>query len=140
MKRAKIYIDKYDWLVTAYIAITHYEADQILCDLRSIGCYGDTFLVADKKLNENELDSGLTYSSYKDRESVMVTALASSTKQQFNTITHEICHVCAHIAKEVGIDVYSEEFAYLVGDFSMELFPYIKNLLCNCCRKKYYGK
>lgn len=140
MIKTKLYIEKYDWVVTAYVAVTHYETDQILFDLRRIGCSGDTYDKAEGKLRENEINSGLTYSSKTDRESVMVTALSSSTKQQFNTICHEICHVCAHIASVENIDTTSEEFAYLVGDLSMDIFPDIKHLLCNGCRIKYYGR
>ena len=136
MIRATIYIEQCDWVVDCYISVTHYACKEILANLRRIGCRGRVYINAKQKLNRGALNGGLTYTSYKDRHSVMVTSLAKSVKEQFNTITHEIAHVCAHIAEGVGINPASEEFAYLVGDFSMMLFPKIKGLLCECCRKK----
>ena len=136
MIKKRIYIQKYDWLVSCYIAVSHYDTDDILLDLWRIGCDEGNMYRAEEKLRENALNSGLTYTSNRNRESVMVTALSSDASEQFNTLTHEVCHVCAHIAREEDIDVHSEEFAYLVGDFSMALFPFVKSLLCDCCRTK----
>lgn len=136
MIKVNLYIDRYDWVVNCYISVTHYACEEILANLRRIECRGNVYLDAKEKLYSGELNGGLTYSSYRTRQSVMVTSIAESAKEQFNTITHEIAHVCAHIAEEIGISLASEEFAYLVGDLSMMLFPKIKGLLCDCCRKK----
>jgi hypothetical protein len=136
MIRANIYIEKYDWVVYCYISVTHYSNEEILENLKRIGCRGVVYLDAKEKLNRGEINGGLTYTSYKNRGSVMVTSIAESADEQFNTITHEVAHVCAHIAQECGILFESEEFAYLVGDLSMTLFPKIKDLLCECCRSK----
>lgn len=136
MIRAKIYVERYEWVVDCYISVTHYACAEILESMRDIGCDGSTLRRAGRKLSSGEINGGLTYTNHRARRSVMVTSLADSAKQQFNTITHEIAHVCAHIASSEGIDMASEEFAYLVGDFSMMLFPKVKGLLCECCRKK----
>ena len=136
MIRAKIYVERYEWVVECFISVTHYACAEILASMRAIGCDGATLSRAGRKLSSGEINGGLTYTNHRARRSVMVTSLADSAKQQFNTITHEIAHVCAHIASSEGINPASEEFAYLVGDFSMELFPKVKGLLCECCRKK----
>lgn len=136
MIKAKIYVERYDWVVECYISVTHYACAEILASMKAIGCNGKTLQQAGRKLSSGEVNGGLTYTSNRARRSVMVTSLADSAAQQFNTITHEIAHVCAHIASREGIDPASEEFAYLVGDFSMEIFPKVKGLLCECCRKK----
>jgi hypothetical protein len=142
MIRANIYIKKYDWVVHCFISVTHYANDEILANLMRIGCRGGVYADAKEKLNRGEINGGLTYTSYRTKQSVMVTSLAESAEEQFNTITHEVAHVCAHIAQECDIPFESEEFAYLVGDFSMALFPKVKDLLCECCRNKkgYYGR
>lgn len=137
MIRAKIYIEEYDWEVFCYISVTHYATSEILANLRRIGCRGDTYLSAKEKLNRGEINGGLTYSSYRTKQTVMVTSIADSAAEQLNTITHEIAHVCAHISQWCGIDFEGEEFAYLVGDFSMCLFPKVKHLLCDCCKTKH---
>ena len=136
MIRTTIFIEKYDWVVQCFISVTHYAADDIVDTIEGIGCTGKTLRDAERKLRAGEINAGLTYTSYRDRHSVMVTSLADSAAEQFNTTTHEIAHVCAHIANVVGIDPASEEFAYLVGDLSMAIFPKIRKLLCDCCRKK----
>lgn len=136
MIKCSAYIEKYDWWVYCFIAVSHYDVDEILACLSAIGCDGYTMLDAEMKLRENELNSGLTYSSRVNRASVMVTAIADSAEQQFNTFIHEICHVGCHIANASYIDKNTEEFAYLLGDFSMSLFPKVKGLLCDCCRSK----
>lgn len=136
MIKTRIYIDKYDWWVNCYIAVTHYDIEDIIRLLWHLGCDGATFNKAKRNLRENNINTGLTYSSFKDRESVMVTSLCNDAKEQFNTICHEIVHVCVHISNASYVDKNSEEFAYMVGDLSMVLYPKIKNLLCECCRNK----
>lgn len=139
MIRAKIYVERYDWVVDVYVSVTHYACAEILANMRAIGCDGATLRRAGRKLSSGEINGGLTYTNHRARRSVMVTSLAESAAQQFNTITHEIAHVCAHIASAEGIDMASEKFAYLVGDFSMMLFPKVKRLLCECCKKKNFN-
>ena len=135
MIRTNIYLERYDWMVRCYIAVTHYACDDILATIRRMGCRGKIYDDAKNNLCNGAINSGLTYTSFRKRESVMVTAIADSAKEQYNTLSHEIAHVCAHIAEGVGIDPSSEEYAYLVGDFSMALFPKVKRLLCDCCRQ-----
>lgn len=135
MIRTRIYIKRYDWLVTCYIAVTHYATEDILEDLRSIGCRGKNYQDAEAKLRKGEVNAGMTYTSYRNMESVMVTSIADSAAEQMNTITHEIAHVCAHIAYAMDIDMASEEYAYMVGDVSMAIFPKVNHLLCERCRK-----
>lgn len=136
MIKCSVYIDKYDWWVYCFIAVSHYDVNEILACLTACGCDSYTLFDADEKLRENALNSGLTYSSYSNRASVLVTAIADSAEEQFNTFTHEICHVCCHIANASYINKNDEEFAYLTGDLSMALFPKVKHLLCDCCRSK----
>ena len=95
MIRAKIYIEKYDWEVFCYISVTHYATNEILANLRRIGCKEDIYLSAKEKLNRGEINGGLTYTSYRTKQTVMVTSIADSAAEQLNTITHEIAHVCA---------------------------------------------
>lgn len=136
MIKLRVHIKKYDWTVNCYIAVTHYNSDEIVLQLWNLGCDGETLLKAEHSLRENKLNTGLTYSSTVYRESIMVTSIAKDSAEQFNTLTHEIAHVCVHIANASYINKNSENFAYLIGDLSMALFPRIKHLLCDCCRDK----
>ena len=42
-----------------------------------------------------------------------------------------------HISGQDGIDVFSEEFEYLVGEIGEQMFYVAKNFLCEHCRKNF---
>jgi hypothetical protein len=130
------YIEKYDWVITAYYAVSRYYVTEIMSDLEKI-CKEDTFLYsAYHNLKRNSLNSGLTYSNYKKKESIMVVALASSAKQFHMALMHEIMHLQSHIATAYSIDEKSEEVCYLLDDIVGEVHKDVAPLICECCRKK----
>lgn len=130
------YIEKYDWVITAYYAVSKYYVAEIMSDLEKI-CKEDSFLnSAYLNLRRNSLNSGLTYSNYKKKESIMVVALASSAKQFHMALMHEIRHLQSHIATAYSIDEKSEEVCYLLDDIVGEVHKDVAPLICECCRKK----
>lgn len=130
------YIKEYDWEVTAYYAVTRYYIDDIIHSLRRIDCKGNTLSQARRNLKENKLNSGLTYSNYKMRETVMVVALASSAKQFHRALMHEVRHLQSHIATAYKINEKGEEVCYLLDDIVGQIHDTTAPLICNCCRKK----
>lgn len=66
------YIPKYDWIVKVYYAVTTYWTSDILCALHRIGCRGEDFKQAYRNLSSGVLNTGLTYSNFEDRETVIV--------------------------------------------------------------------
>lgn len=136
----RFYIERYDWRVTAYYAVSRYYVDQIMDNLRSL-CTECSFLrKAERNLRRNKLNSGLTYSDYRKRESVVVVALSSSAKDFHKALIHELRHVQSHIATVYGIDEKSEQVCYLLDDMVGLTHDIIAPLLCNCCRDKHYGQ
>lgn len=136
MIRQKIKIEKYDWEIYAYYAISTYYIDEILEHLWEIGVDGENAKRAYENLSENKLDTGLCYSNFAKRKSIIVIAKTSSAEEFLNSLTHEASHACVHIASASYVDLKSEEYAYMVGDLCMAMFPKIKHLLCDCCRKE----
>lgn len=136
MIRQKIKIEKYDWEIYAYYAISSYYIDEILEHLWEIGVDGEDAIKAYENLSENKLDTGLCYSNYAKRKSIIVIAKTSSAREFLNSLTHEASHACVHIASAQHVNMKSEEFAYMVGDLCMDMYPKIKHLLCECCRNK----
>lgn len=136
MIRQKIKIEKYDWEIYAYYAISTYYIDEILEHLWEIGVDGENAKRAYEKLSKNKLDTGLCYSNFAKRKSIIVIAKTSSAEEFLNSLTHEASHACVHIASASYVDLKSEEYAYMVGDLCMAMFPKIKHLLCDCCRSK----
>lgn len=137
MIRQRIVLPKYNnWEIYAYYATTRYVVDEIMERLWEIGIDSTNARQAFDSLTRGRIDSGLCYSNYPSRKSVLVVALTSSADEFLNSITHEATHACVHIATALGVDHKSEEFAYLVGDLCQEMYPEVKHLLCDCCRSK----
>lgn len=136
MIRQDIYIKEWDWTVHAFFSVSTYWVDEIMELLWEIGCDGDTAKKAYENLSESKLNSGLCYSNYRNKESVLVIAKTSSADEFFNSFLHEVCHLQAHVCDVYYLSPTGEDIAYFTGDLSMRLFPKIKHLLCDCCRKK----
>lgn len=128
------YIPKYDWRVRVYYAVTTYRTSEILCEFHRIGCRGEDFKQAYRNLSSGALNTGLTYSDFEDRETVMVIALTSSPEEFQNSWDHEKGHLCRHISQAFNIDPYGEDEQYLNGYIGQKMFPVAKNFLCEHCR------
>lgn len=138
MIRQRFHISKYNWNVTAYYAVSSYHFEEIMRSLRRIGCSGEDIDTAVLNLKKNKLNSGLTYSNYLLKESVMVVALASSAKQFHQALMHEIRHLQSHIATTFSIDEKGEEVCYLLDDIVGLTHSVTSPLICNCCRSKHH--
>lgn len=136
MIRQRLHIDRYYWNVTAYYAVTGYHFNEIVSNLKRIGCDGEYIKTACANLKANKLNSGLTYSNYGLRETVLVVALASSAKDFHRAIMHEVRHLQSHIATAYNIDEKSEEVCYLLDDIVGEIHSVVAPLICECCRIK----
>lgn len=137
MIRQKIVLPKYDdWQIDAYFAVSTYYVDDIMEQLHDVGIDSRNAKSAWENLSDESLNTGLCYSNYKKRKTVLVVALTSSPSEFLNSLIHEITHCAVHISGVLGIDHRSEEFAYLAGELSREMYPMVKHLLCECCRYK----
>ena len=128
------YIPNYRWSVRAYYAVTTYRTDEILKDFSEAGCKGIQLKRAYNSLKRNALDTGITYSNFMRRETVMVISLTSSPAEFLNSWEHEKKHLARHIEQAYGIDPYSEEAAYLEGEIAQKMFPVASKFLCERCR------
>ena len=140
MLRQKIYLEKYDWTAYIYYAVDGYYTQEITSLLYEIGCSGDNLINAIQNLEENKLNSGLTYSNFATHETVMVIALTSTAKEFAKSWRHEMGHLAAHIAQVYDIDPYGEEIQYIGDEIVDQTWSMAKNLICDCCRKKELSK
>lgn len=136
MIKQNIYIEKLGWLVHAYFHKTKYDVDEIMEKLWDLGCDSDTALSAYKNLSSGDLNTGLCYSNYKNKESVLVIGKTTTAAEFFNSFHHELKHLEAHISKVYEFDPIGEDAAYLSGELAMIMFPKIKHLICDCCRNE----
>lgn len=136
MKRHFFHIEQHDWVVKAYIDTTKEDAEEILGELMSIGADMDVMRLAYNNLSSGGLNTGLTYASPWNRETVIVVSRASSAEEYFNSIVHEIAHAGVYTCEALGVDLKSEQAAYFQGGLARDLYPCIKEFLCECCRHK----
>jgi hypothetical protein len=129
------YIPEYDWEVRVYYAVDCYYTGRIMADLRRVGCRRADLMDAFRNMRSCNLNTGITYSNTRDRQTVMVIALTSSPGEFQNSWDHEKGHLCRHISKAFGIDPYGEEAQYLSGEVGQKMFPIAKRFLCEHCRK-----
>lgn len=130
------HIHQHDWLVKAYINSDDSDADLILGELWSVGADMDTMRLAYRNLHGGMKNTGLTYTSSWNRTTILVVSESTSAEEFFNSLVHEISHAKTHICEYLGIDLLSEEASYFSGGLARDLFPYVKHLLCESCRKK----
>lgn len=116
-----------------YYAVDTYYMDEILEELEIIGCtYTDEI---EEDLTQQPYNNGLTYSNMRRRVSLIVIGLTETPDEFQNTYDHEKGHLAMHIAEEDEMDVFGEEFQYLVGEIGKQTFPIAKRFMCEHCRK-----
>lgn len=104
--------------------------------LESIECPERILQSSYKNLMSCKLDTGLTYSNYMMRETVMVVGMTSSPVEFLNSFDHERKHLEAHIAQAFRIDPWGEEIAYLSGDIAQMLCKDVQMFICDCDKHK----
>lgn len=136
MKRHVFHIGQHDWVVKAYVDTTQEDAEEILEELRSVGADMEVMHLAYINLSSGKLNTGLTYACPWARETIIVVSRASSAEEFFNSIVHEIAHAGVYTCDALGIELKSEQAAYFQGGLARDLYPCIKEFLCECCRHK----
>ena len=137
MIRQDFYLHDWDWYVIVYYAVDTYYMDEILEELEMMGCtYADEI---EEDLTQQPYNNGLTYSNMRRRVSLVVIGLTETPDEFQNTYDHEKGHLAMHIAEEDRMDVFGEEFQYLVGEIGKQTFPIAKRFMCEHCRKDLKG-
>lgn len=138
MIRQRFTLPRHRWTVYAYYAVDTYYTDEILDMMQSIGCDGDMLRAAYENMSSGDMNTGVTYSNFGTRETVMVIALTSSAKEFAKSWRHECGHLATHICKAFGIDPYGEEIQYIGDDIIEEMWEHANPLLCECkcCKNK----
>lgn len=130
MIRQKIYLKKYDWIIYVYYPVYSVHVSEIIDKLLYLECPVSIIRTIPDLLSKD--NQGCTYTRERTKESLVVIGKTSSRPQFLNSLSHEIAHVANHIANEIGVDLDSEEFCYLIGDISQESYDIAKYFLCEC--------
>lgn len=139
MRTQIVYLDKYDWLIKVFYLIKDPFIEGILGELDSIDCEPEPFYRAAEMLENEELNSGITYTDCEKHVTIMIIGIATSANEFFNTFIHEIGHAAEHIASYYGIKSYSEELQYLTAEIALQMFQESKDLMCDECRLNFYN-
>lgn len=132
MKRQRLYIERYDWVVDIYYDTTPKDAPSLLRHITALGCSEEGILRTYKQLSGGALDNGFTYTNRALRQSVMNLGRASSFAQFLNSFVHELHHLCTHIATAYGMDLEGEEVCYLAGYIAQKMYPVLLHYITNC--------
>ncbi len=139
MIHQKIYIEDYsNWEVDIYYGVTHFELGDIMENLYDIGCDALSARKAYENITSNELNTGLTYSNYAFKHSVIVIGVSENREQFFNSLVHELLHLTAHISRVFKLDMYSESVCYLIGNVAQLAYSVASKFFCKCnhCKEK----
>lgn len=108
-----VYLERYDWLIKVFYDVDSSNADQILNELDKIDCDPIAFYSLADQLEEDDRNIGFTYTDNYMRVTFIVISKTTCSAEFQNTLDHEKGHAAVHIAKELGINLESEQFQYL---------------------------
>lgn len=129
-----VYLEDWDWYIKVYYAVDTFYMDSILGELESMGCSRKKLNNIEKTFTEYPYNNGLTYSNVAYRWSLVVIGITESPEEFQNTFDHEKGHLAMHIAETDNMDIFGEEYQYLVGEIGKQLFPIAKKFMCEHCR------
>ncbi len=76
-----------------------------------------------------ELNSGFTHTNFNKKLSIVCIGKATSKRQFFNTVLHEIKHLQSHICKYYKVPEDGEPAAYLTGYIASRIFDVIRQFI-----------
>ena len=130
-----IYLEDYDWNVRVYYAVDEYFISNILIDLVELGCEEDVYFKIKSLMESGKNNIGFTYSNSNKKATLMLIGIADSADEFQSTFDHEKNHLAMHICNLYKIDLFSEEYQYLIGEIGKKLFKVAKKFLCDHCRQ-----
>ena len=125
-----------DWTIRFLFSFDRYNKAQVLESLFWVDAPNSIVSKVSKNIEAGRLNEGFCYSDPTLRRTVFATGKAENGPEVLDSIVHEIFHIVQHIAIEDGIDIYSEDAAYLAGDISREISDIVCELSCPHCSRK----
>lgn len=104
------------WCIDVLYDAKPQDAVFILDKLHDMGCPVEHLNHAEDLLTSGIPNQGLTYSDKSKRHTLIVVGFATDVFGMLNTVEHEVNHLESHICEYYGINMHSENAAYLSGD------------------------
>lgn len=137
MVKESVYLDSYNWKINIYFNFDCQYANEVLEELDELGISKRKLYKAEDDLSACLLNTGLTYSSYINKETIIVIGRTTSAKEFAKTYYHEVGHCATHISQYYHISPYGEEIRYIGQDIVDKSWDMAKKYLCECYRKEY---
>lgn len=78
-------------------------------------------------------NSGYIYSNLERQFSLIAVAHATNYAEMYNTISHEISHLTAHICEWFMFPNTGEKSAYITGEIAKNIYPLVAAAICPKC-------
>lgn len=134
MIKREIYLEKVDWKIEIYFDYVCDYRDIVIDNLKEAGISKKRLEGAIENLSACLYDTGLTYSSFANKRSVIVIGETSSAKEFLKTYHHELGHAQTNICQYYDISPYGEDIQYVGQDIVDKTWDLAKEFLCDCCR------
>lgn len=120
------------WWVMTYCGIsTDADLDKAFGAILSAGAGREKAEKAAQVLKEP--NSGYIFTDSSKCFSLIMISSATSYAELFNTITHEIDHLTAHVCERFGYDTDGEKSAYIQGEIGEGIYPLVVETVCPKC-------
>lgn len=111
------------WNVTVVYDVWPSDLSEVARLMRRVGA--SQKMIDEATENLSGWNAGYTLTSMGWRESIVFIGRATSLREFLNTVIHEVDHVQAHVAEYYGVDLGTEQAAYLQGYIGGRLLEFI---------------
>lgn len=112
------------WNILIYYNVNKYNFTEIKNSLKELNCPDRYIKKAFNTLQYK--NTGFTFTNTSSKMSIVCISEATSSDQFISTSIHEIDHVQAHICQYYGVDMQSEEAAYLIGYIARRMYKILR--------------
>ena len=123
------------WHADFLFAEEDYDDELVLTRLYDVDAPLYIMQDVNRNMDKGDLNAGFTFTNPEMKEAVVVVGPTSSGAEFQNTLVHELYHLAAAIADELGVAIDSEVPAYIAGDLALEFMDVVCELGCVHCNK-----
>lgn len=111
------------WNVTVLYDVWPGDLPEVARLMHSAGA--STLMIDEATDNLSGWNAGYTLTAMVWRESIVCIGRATSLREFLNTVIHEVDHVQSHVAEYYGVELGTEQAAYLQGYIGGRLLEYL---------------
>lgn len=107
--------------------------DQLLDRMYTFGADAKTLKKAYSLMDTGKPNTGFTFTNPEEHLAIVAVGPVTSGREFQNTLVHEVHHLAVAIVSGLGINLDSEEPAYISGDSMLALAEVVCSLGCDRC-------